>query len=140
MQQGTLWFRRSVRLPQAPFARAFLLLGGARFCPSVYVNGDFCAQAQGGMGQLRLPLDHPACKPGAWISLEICLHSLQDVPPDDASRIPETDWWRTNIASCLWDDVSLCFTGEAAIVRVIPRCTQSLSEVDVTVDAPPQLP
>ena len=140
MQQGTLWFRRSVRLPQAPFARAFLLLGGARFCPSVYVNGDFCAQAQGGMGQLRLPLDHPACKPGAWISLEICLHSLQDVPPDDASRIPETDWWRTNIASCLWDDVSLCFTGETAIVRVIPRCTQSLSEVDVTVDAPPQLP
>ena len=139
-QRGTLWLRRTVRLPEEPFERVFLLLKGARFRPSAYVDGVLCAQAEGGIGQLRLPLSHPACRPGGSFTLEICLRSLSDVPVGDASRISDTDRWRTNVSSCLWDDVVLYMTGAAAIERVVPMCTQTQVRAAVTVDAPAQRP
>lgn len=134
-QQGTLWLRREVTLPEKPFTRVFMTLQGARFCPTVYVNGVLCAKGNGGMAPVRLELVHPDCIPGQRITLEICLCSLLDMPADDASCIPGADQWRSNISSCLWDDVSLDFAGDASIDRVIPAMNCELLRADVSVNS-----
>ena len=117
-QKGKLWLRKRIMLPSQPFLRTFLHLGGARFCPEIYVNGVFCARCQGGMAPVQMELT--GCAPGKEITLEIALASLPDVPRWDASRIPEADWWRTNVSSGLFGDVRLRFTKEGAILNLVP--------------------
>lgn len=130
-----VWLRRKVILPSQPLSRLLLLLKGARFRPQVYVNGDLVFQAEGGMCVTRCLFAHPACVPGAEITLEIRLCSLDDVPLEDASRIPEADHWRSNLSSCLWDDVVLCPVGDAAVTRIVPTVDEQGVKALVDVDA-----
>ncbi len=130
-----LWLRRQVTLPQQPFTRLLLILKGARFCPQVFINGDLVSQAEGGMCYTRHLFAHPDCIPGAQVTLEIRLCSLDDVPLTDASRIPEADHWRSNLSSCLWDDVLLYPVGNAAVSRIVPAADESSVTAHVDVDA-----
>ena len=100
-------YRRQVRLPEGNWTDAVLELKGARFRPEVYVNGELRSSAEGGMTRTMHRLNGAGVAPGAEICLEIRLSSLDDVPKEDASFIPEVDQWRSNRSSCLWDDVVL---------------------------------
>lgn len=120
MNDGALWYRRSVPLPAGDWTHATLELGGARFCPTVYVNGERVSHQPGGMTITTHPLQSDAVKPGNTILLEVELQSLKDVDEFDASRIPPADHWRTNISSCLWDHVTLHLHGPTYFRRVIP--------------------
>lgn len=120
MNDGDLWYRRRVSLPDGNWSHATLWLKGARFCPSVFVNGKQVSSAEGGMTVTRHSLQSDDVKPGASVQLEIALKSLKEVPATDASRIPAADHWRTNISSCLWDDVVLRVHGKFRINRIIP--------------------
>ncbi len=115
---GELWYRREVHLPDGEWTRATLRLNGARFAPRVYVDGEEVSSAAGGMAPTIHRLDHPAVTPGSTVTLEIALTNLDDLPGDDASRIPWADRWRSNISSCLWDDVTLITHRDAWICRV----------------------
>ena len=117
---GHLWYRRQVVLPPGVWTSSSLLLKGARFCPRIYVDGDLVSESQGGMTWTFHELDHPSMKPGVSVQLEIALCPLNKIPNGDASRIPEADRWRSNISSCLWDDVELRFHGPARIKKAIP--------------------
>jgi len=120
MNPVPLWYRRDVTLPNGSWTQATLILKGARFCPTVYVNGEPVSRQPGGMTFTRHLLNHPAVRPGEKIRLEIELQSLKDIDLRDASRIPEADHWRSNISSCLWDEVVLHCHGPVRIDRVIP--------------------
>ncbi len=119
MNQGPVIYRNRVTLPQGGWDRCTLLLKGARFCPTVRINGRDVCRREGGMGQLWCPLDSPDVKPGSTVLLEIVLLSLEDVPLQDASRIPEADWWRSNLSSLLWDEPVLFFSKGAALTQAI---------------------
>jgi hypothetical protein len=116
----TLWYRRAVRLPEGSWTNATLILNGARFCPSVYVNGQKVSEKPGGMTVTTHLLDNPAIAPGRNVVLEIVLKPLDRVDARDASRIPDADLWRSNVSSCLWDNVTLHLHGASRINRVIP--------------------
>lgn len=118
--EGILWYKKKIKLPDGYWKNATLVLKGARFCPSVYVNGHKLSMSTGGMAPTTHFLDHPSIKPGTTIQLEIALQPLDEVALTDASRIPEADLWRTNVLSCLWDDVILKLHGDYQINRVIP--------------------
>ena len=134
-KSGKIWLRRRVRLPQSSFTRLLLILKGARFCPEILINGDLVSHKEGGMCITRHLFFHPACIPGAEIQLEIRLSALDDVPAWDASRIPESDLWRTNLSSCLWDDVLLYPVTDAALVRIMPRADDEGVRVLMELDA-----
>jgi beta-galactosidase len=142
--QGVLWYRRRVRLPAGDWTHGTLLLKGARFCPTVYVDGHEVSRAPGGMTATYHPLASTAVRPGAEILLEVALLPLADVPIEDASRIPEADWWRSNTSSCLWDEVSLRLHGPACLARVVPMTRFAEDRLDLawrvrcpgTVDGP----
>src|SRR5262249_30087154 len=112
---GTLWYRRSVTLPEGDWTIATLTLKGARFAPTVYVDGEKVSSTEGGMAPTVHVLRSPAVAPGRTIFLEIALKSLNDVDPLDASATPIADLWRTNISSGLWDSVMLHCSGDARI-------------------------
>ncbi len=118
---GGLCYRRELKLPGGDWRGGLLLLDGARFRPRVLLDGDEVARTEGGMGRLRLPLAHPHLRPGERVTLEIILAGHEDVPMADASRIPPADHWRSNLASCLWDDVGLRLHGGAWFTRVVPH-------------------
>ncbi|WP_105615320.1 glycoside hydrolase family 2 protein [Vallitalea okinawensis] len=120
-----LWFRKKVTLPAHLWSHSNLHLKGARFCPSVYINGDLVATSEGGMAPINLSLKHPSLVPGNTIELEIELKGLDEVPLDDASRIPDADLWRSNVSSLLWDDIELIFYNHIHIKRMIPHYTLS---------------
>lgn len=120
MNDGDLWYKKEVSLPGGDWSYATVLLKGARFCPSIFVNGRMVSSSEGGMTITRHVLQSPDVKPNASVRLEIALKSLKDVKTTDASRIPEADHWRSNISSCLWDDVFLKFHGAFRINRIIP--------------------
>lgn len=120
MSPGYVWYRRQVNLPAGGWTHSTLLLKGAGFCPQVYVNGDIVSESQLGMTWTCHELDHPSIKPGGSVGLEIALRPLDKIPDGDASRIPEADRWRSNISSCLWDDVVLRVHGPALIKKVNP--------------------
>lgn len=120
MSSEELWLKKIVKLPDENFTHATLLLKGARFCPRIYINGDFVSEKEGGMTFTKHLLKHDAVKPGEEIEVEISLQSLKDIPETDASRIPEADWWRSNVSSCLWDDVVLLLHSQVIIEQVTP--------------------
>ena len=64
-------------------------------------------------------LDSMDVRPGSTIQLEVSLKSLKDIDIDDASRISEADWWRSNVSSCLWDDVVIRLHKGCRINRLI---------------------
>lgn len=117
---GTLWYKKVITLPQGEWTHATLLLKGARFCPSVYVNERLVSSCAGGMAPTRHLLKDADIKPGNKVLLEIALKSLNDVEYGDASRIPEADRWRSNVSSCLWDDVVIRLHKHYRINRLIP--------------------
>lgn len=113
----SLWYRKTFTLPEGNWTNAVLELKGARFRPTVYVNGKKCSSAEGGMTKTLHRLTGGVF-PGNKICLEIELKSLNDVPKEDASFIPEVDQWRSNCSSCLWDDVILHLYNSARVDRV----------------------
>ena len=117
---GKLWFRRSVKLPKGNWSHATLYLKGARFNPEVYVNGEIVSKKDGGMAPTFHPLDSKKVKPGNNIVIEIALASLSDFDETNASYIALADQWRSNISSCIWDDIVLELHGNARLSRVIP--------------------
>ena len=107
MNSDTLWYRREVTLPKGQWRDAVLELKGARFAPAVYVDGVLAGRADGGMAPVFIALKGKRVKPGNTITLEVALTSLARLPKGDASYIPVSDHWRSNISSSLWDDVLL---------------------------------
>ena len=120
MTPGKLWYKRSITLPKGDWSQATLFLKGARFNPEVYVNGTFVSKQNGGMAPTCHPLNSKNIKPGATITIEIALTSLAKLDKTDASYVAEADHWRTNISSCIWDDIILELHGNARLARVIP--------------------
>jgi hypothetical protein len=120
MDVGPVRLRRPVRLPEGDWTHATVLLKGARYNPTVYVDGERVSSQQGGMQPTEHPLEHPAVAPANTITLEIELMSLRDLSEENASYIPTADHWRSTISSMLWDDVDLLLHGEARIDRMIP--------------------
>jgi hypothetical protein len=129
--EGTLWYRRSVSLPPGNWTGATLELCGARFAPKVYVNGAKVSEVAGGMAPTFHRLASPDVRPGAAVTIEIELAGLRDIPADDASRIPAADLWRSNVSSCLWDDVRLRLHGPQRIARLIPSTHPADGEIRV---------
>ena len=129
MHDGRLWYRKVVELPQGDWNVAELELKGARFRPEVYVNGQKVSYKEGGMAKTTHLLKGVA--PGQRVTLEVSLASLKDVPLEDASRIPEVDRWRSNVSSCLWDDVTLFLYRDARVNRVLvyPDMQKELQEM-----------
>lgn len=123
------WYRREVALPEGSWTHATLELAGARFRPAVFVNGEKVSEAEGGMALTFHPLAHAAVRPGGTFTLEVALASLNEVPVGDASRIPPADRWRSNVSSCLWDDVRLHLHGSARIAAVRPRLVPATPRV-----------
>jgi beta-galactosidase len=117
---GTLWYRRTIKLPAGDWKQATLTLNGARFHPSVYINGELVGSSEGGMAPIVFPLPGSAVAPGRTITLEIALLSLKQMSPQDASTVPPADLWRSNVSSGLWDDVSLHFSGSERLTSIIP--------------------
>jgi beta-galactosidase len=115
-----LWYKKEILLPKGDWEYATLELKGARFLPEVFVNGISVSKQKGGMAPTFHLLKSDAVKPGNTIIIEIALTPLQDVPVTDASFIPPTDQWRSNVSSCLWDDVVLHLHGKVKIDRIIP--------------------
>ena len=114
---GVLWYKREVELPEGSWNRAVVELNGARFRPSVHVDGRKVSDREGGMAKTVHPL--PGVKAGSTVTLEIALQSLDDVPTEDASFIPKVDQWRSNCSSGLWDDVTLILYTDARVDRVL---------------------
>ena len=115
-----LWYKKEVVLPKGDWQYATLELKGARFLPEVFVNGISVSKQAGGMAPTFHLLQSKDVRPGNTITLEIALSSLKEIPSTDASYIPPADQWRSNIASCLWDDVILHLHGATRIDRIIP--------------------
>lgn len=118
MNSDTVWYRRTVNLPKGQWSHATLELKGARFAPQVYVDGQLTASSEGGMAPTYFELVQ-RLKPGRRVTIEIALTSLRDLPRTDASYIPATDQWRSNLASCLWDDVVLHLHGGQRVSNVV---------------------
>ncbi len=120
MNTDTLWYRRVVTLPKGDWKYATLELKGARFAPSVFVDGKLVSHKSGGMAPTFHLLKGKNVKPGRKVTIEIALQSLATLPKTDASYIPASDHWRSNISSCLWDDVLLHVHGTDMISNIIP--------------------
>ena len=128
MTNGTVWFKKEIVLPKGEWTQGTLILKGARFAPEVYINGERVSSTEGGMAPTFHLLQHEEVKPGNSILLEIALKSLRDIPETDASYIPKADHWRSNISSCIWDDVILKLHGDVSIESVIPYIFQEKGE------------
>lgn len=126
-----LWFSRQLTLPQGDWTHATLLLKGARFMPAVYVNDTKCSSRSGGMAPTAHPLRSQDVKPGRKIRLAVELQPLDKVPPEDASRVPDADLWRSNISSGLWDDVVLRCHGPARLSRILPSYDHASSRLSI---------
>ncbi len=118
MNSDTLWYKRTMTMPRGKWTHATLELKGARFAPAIYVDGRLVARSEGGMAPTFFELGK-VLKPGRSHTIEIALTSLAQLAKTDASYIPETDHWRSNLASCLWDDVLLHLHGGQRVANVI---------------------
>lgn len=128
-----LWLMTYLRFKEVAKNDAVLKLLGARFNPKVYINGRLIAELKGGMAPLEAIIPASAFGTDTLIRLEIRLAPLAEVDKKDASAIPDADRWRSNVASCLWDDVSLRFIGSGQIKRFFPMVDSSLSYLTVAV-------
>lgn len=133
MDEGPVWLKREVILPAGDWEQASLLFKGARYNPTVYINGDKVSSREGGMGPRRHYLEHPDLVPGNRVTLEVGLMSLADMSEDNASYTPVADHWRSSISAYLWDDVVLHFHKGAAIDRMIPFTDIHTGKLDVHV-------
>lgn len=129
-----LWYKKEAVLPKGDWQYATLELKGARFLPEVFVNGISVSKQAGGMAPTFHLLRSNDVKPGNTVTLEIALSSLKDIPTTDASYIPPADQWRSNIASCLWDDVILHLHGATRIDRIIPFINFKEGKADIHFD------
>lgn len=120
MTPGKLWYKKAINLPKGNWSHATLFLKGARFNPEVYINGTLMSKKNGGMAPTTHSLNSKKVRPGAEIIIEIALTSLADLDKTDASYIAVADHWRSNISSCIWDDIVLELHGTARIERVVP--------------------
>ena len=120
INEGYVWYRRDIALPDGNWKWATLDLKGARFYPEVYVNGEKVSQAVGGMTLTQHLLAHESVRPGNTITIEICLTPLDKVPRTDASVVSEADLWRSNLSSHLWDDVVLRVHGDVRVDEIVP--------------------
>lgn len=134
---GELWYRREATLPDGQWTAATLVLKGARFCPVVFVDGSEVSCQSGGMAETIHHLSSSAVKPGSKVTLEVRLQPLDRVDPCDASRIPEADRWRSNVSSCLWDDVVLVTHRGVWIDSLLPRYDASGHLLEITWRATP---
>ena len=120
INNGPVFYKRQIELPDWDFGVAALTLKGARFCPKVYINDKLICQKEGGMAQTVCCISKNDFDLNAANELKIELMSLRDISIDDASRIPDADWWRTNVSSHLWDDCTLNFYKDVCFTRVVP--------------------
>lgn len=120
IDEGAVWLKRQLTLPEGDWETVSLLFKGARYNPAVYINGDRVSLREGGMGPRTHYLKHADLSPGNTITLEVELMSLADMSEDNASYTPIADHWRTSVSAYLWDDVVLHFHKGAAIDRMIP--------------------
>lgn len=120
MVDSTLWYRKKITMPEGNWNKAYLKLNGARFNPTVYVEGKLVSEQEGGMAPTFHELLSEQVKPGDTVLLEIELQPLTRVPKTNASYIPEADHWRSSVAAYLWDDVFLHWYKDAKIVKVVP--------------------
>jgi len=134
MNDGKLWYKRTVLLPKGNWTKATLVLMGARFCPEVYVNGEKVSQKNGGMAPIYHLLNSKEIAPNKEITIEIALTSLRDLSPEDASFIPKADQWRSDCSSSLWDDVFIHFHSEKRIERIVPYYNTDKKTIDVRAD------
>ncbi|MBC8034006.1 MAG: glycoside hydrolase [Chitinophagaceae bacterium] len=117
INSDTLWYRKEVSLPTGEWSGAILTLKGARFNPVVLIDRVRVAAAKGGMAPLSILLDS-LCLLRRSFLLEIGLAPLDKMEADNASKIPEADLWRSNVASCLWDDVFIRCYKDVAFKRL----------------------
>ncbi|TCC91781.1 hypothetical protein EZ428_08495 [Pedobacter frigiditerrae] len=94
----TLWYKKVVQLPKGNWKAITLQLKGARFRPELYVNGKLIGQKEGGMAPVFFELENENAKPGKTMVIEIALASLKNIPETDASYIPQSDQWRSNVS------------------------------------------
>jgi hypothetical protein len=134
MADDALWYKKEITLPEGNWTVATLELKGARFQPSVFINGVLEGKQEGGMAPTFFILHSDAIKPGSTITLEIALQSLKNMQPTDASYIPGSDHFRSNIGSSLWDDVVLYFHGAVSINRIIPFNDYKKQKADIQFD------
>ena len=132
MNEDTLWYRRTVVFPKGKWQYATLELKGARFAPAVFIDGQQVSRANGGMAPTFHLLKGKNVKPGKTATLEVALTSLADLPQSDASYIAVSDHWRSNISSCLWDDVLLHLYGEDHIVNIVPDADTRAKQVAIS--------
>ncbi len=132
MNEDTLWYRRTVVFPKGKWQYATLELKGARFAPAVFIDGQQVSRANGGMAPTFHLLKGENVKPGKTTTLEVALTSLADLPQSDASYIAVSDHWRSNISSCLWDDVLLHLHGEDHIVNIVPDADTRAKQVAIS--------
>ena len=62
MNERNLWLKREIQLPSGDWTHATLILKGALFSPSVYINGEKVSQQNGGMAPTYHSLNHAAIK------------------------------------------------------------------------------
>ena len=132
MNEDTLWYRRTVVFPKGKWQYATLELKGARFAPAVFIDGQQVSRANGGMAPTFHLLKGKNVKPGKTATLEVALTSLADLPQSDASYIAVSDHWRSNISSCLWDDVLLHLHGEDHIANIVPDADTRAKQVAIS--------
>jgi hypothetical protein len=131
---GTLWFKKKIKLPKGDWSHATLILKGARFSPAIYVNGMQISETEGGMAETFHLLNHEAIKPNCDVEIEIALKSLKDLNQKDASYIPVADHWRSNISSCIWDDIILETHNELKFSNFIPEFNMQDKEFKLKFD------
>lgn len=132
INDSTIRYEKYITLPEGKWSNVTLLLKGARFCPKISINEDLVASSNGGMAPISLTLRHKDLLPGNQIGLAIELLPLDEMDEGDASRIPEADYWRSNVSSCLWDDVILQCHGETFIERCIPNYCSDKDRLSVS--------
>ena len=140
MNTDTLWYKRTVTLPQGKWTQATLELKGARFAPAVFVDGVQVSRSDGGMAPTFHLLQGKRVKPGRTVTLEVALTSLRELPKTDASYIAVSDHWRSNISSSLWDDVLLHVHGDARVEKIVPAADTEKKRLEVGVFVTPTSP
>lgn len=117
---GSLWYKKSIKLPKGKWLYATLNLKSALYRPVVYINGDQVGEAIGGMMPNYFLLAHPSVKPGSEITVEIELASLSNVPDTDPAKPSHADYWRSSQASWIRDDIELILHGDWRIDQLVP--------------------